>query len=348
MITSVHLFAGAGGGILADLILGHDPILAIDNNANCCNVLRERKEEGWLINLEIFCENIEVFDFSRWYQSVDLIAAGFPCQDISSAGRGKGIKGERSGLIEHVFRAVDTIQPGLVFLENSPYIRTRGRREIIQRIVEKGYSWRDGILSATDVDAAHIRNRWWLLAANDYGMRKLEQERGEFAKRGWNCYSNTNIADIAQERCGQSECKCKIPSGKFEATRNIEKIANTDSKSIRKQSWWGKWKDWTDKVQHRRNDKKAADIVSERLQNARRIKGIFKASLDTIEAVIRYTGAWNWSPVDAGICGVVDGVAYPLDGNPKTKRIMACGNGQVPLQAALAYILLAHKRELKD
>ena len=47
-----------------------------------------------------------------------------------------------------VFRAVDAIWPGLVFLENSPEIRTKGRRDIIRALVERGYSWRDGTVAA--------------------------------------------------------------------------------------------------------------------------------------------------------------------------------------------------------
>ena len=148
-MRTAHLFAGAGGGLLADLILGHEPVLAVEWDADCCRSMRTRVRERWLpASLHIHCGDIQRFDFGPWAGRVDCIAAGFPCQDISCAGSGKGIEGARSGLVREVFRAVDAIRPGLVFLENSPRIRTKGRRDIIRALVERGYTWRDGTLAA--------------------------------------------------------------------------------------------------------------------------------------------------------------------------------------------------------
>jgi DNA (cytosine-5)-methyltransferase 1 len=93
-----HLFSGAGGGLLADLILGHTPVLAIEWNKACCDSLRERVEEGWLPGLHVHHGDVRDFDWGPWAGKVDCLAAGFPCQDISSAGGGAGIKDKRSGL----------------------------------------------------------------------------------------------------------------------------------------------------------------------------------------------------------------------------------------------------------
>lgn len=103
-MRTLHLFAGCGGGLLADLILGHTPIAAVEIEPYPCRVLRERAAGGWFPGLEVVEADVQTVDFSRWAGRVDCIAAGFPCQDISSAGRGAGITGARSGLYREVIR----------------------------------------------------------------------------------------------------------------------------------------------------------------------------------------------------------------------------------------------------
>lgn len=193
-MRTMHLFAGAGGGLLADLILGHEPVVAVEWDAYACSVLRERRDEGWFPGLQVYEGDVRLFDPSEYAGRVDCIHAGFPCQDISAAGKGAGITGARSGLVSEVFRAIDAIQPQFVFLENSPRIRTRGRHVVIGELVARGYAYRDGILAASDVGADHKRDRWWCLAANADGLRKLEQERGKQIVRGRN---HDGIAEAA-------------------------------------------------------------------------------------------------------------------------------------------------------
>ena len=95
-MRSLHLFAGAGGGLLADIILGHQPIGAVELDPYCCDVLRARRDDGWFPGLRVHEQDIRMFDPSEYTGRVDIVSGGFPCQDISAAGRGTGIKGERS------------------------------------------------------------------------------------------------------------------------------------------------------------------------------------------------------------------------------------------------------------
>jgi hypothetical protein len=81
--------------------------------------------------------------------------------------------------------------------------------------------------------------------------------------------------------------------------------------------------------------------MRQRLQIAVQRGGLREAEIDAIHAAAGYTGAYHWSPPDCGICGVVDGVAVEMDGNTKSERIKAAGNGQVPLAAAAAWMILA-------
>lgn len=201
MLKTGHLFAGGGGGLLADLILGHQPCFAVEWDKNCCKTLRNRAADGWFPELQVYEGDIRLFDPSEWNGRVDCIHAGFPCQDISAAGRGAGITGARSGLVSEVFRTIDAIYPMYVFLENSPRIRTRGRHLVIAELVARGYAWRDGILAASDVGAWHDRNRWWLLAANPDGLRQLQQKGCLFDEWRRAYHGPKETADTHRQGC---------------------------------------------------------------------------------------------------------------------------------------------------
>jgi DNA (cytosine-5)-methyltransferase 1 len=149
--------------MLADRLNGGAPSVAIEWDAYCCRVLADRADEGWFPGLRVICADVRSVDFAS-LGHFDAIHAGFPCQDISASGTGDGIDGERSGLVREVFRAIDDIRPSWVFMENSPRIRTRGRSRVLAAFMERGYLIRDGLLSAQEAGAPHIRDRWWALA----------------------------------------------------------------------------------------------------------------------------------------------------------------------------------------
>jgi DNA (cytosine-5)-methyltransferase 1 len=288
MITVGHFFAGGGGGILASEILGHKSVFALEINERRCRVITE---SGWFPSLHVECADIRSFNPGPWQGRMDCIAAGFPCQDISCAGSGAGINGPRSGLVWQLFKAIDIIKPPIIFLENSPRIRTKGRREIVSALVERGYSWRDGTLAASHVGAGHKRNRWWCLAANDDGLRKLEQERCIAEQRGWTCHSAEENANVDEIRWDGRTRAFPTPPG---------------------------WIEFTD-----------------RLERAVELGGLSNLDAEAIAVAGAYTNTFGWASPDAGVRRVVDGMADRVD------RIKTCGDGQVPLQAAVAWALLA-------
>ena len=95
---------------------------------------------------------------------VDILTAGFPCQDISNAGKRAGIEGTRSGIWAHVVEAVRVVRPGLVFLENVAALTSRGLDRVAADLAEVGFvgSWR--CVRASDVGAPHRRERIFILA----------------------------------------------------------------------------------------------------------------------------------------------------------------------------------------
>lgn len=95
---------------------------------------------------------------------VDILTAGFPCQDISFAGRGAGIEGARSGLWRHVADAVRVLRPRLVVLENVAALVVRGLDRVLTDLAGVGYDVRWTCVRASDVDAPHRRRRWFAVA----------------------------------------------------------------------------------------------------------------------------------------------------------------------------------------
>lgn len=165
-MNNLHLFAGTGGGIIADMILGHTPVGAVEIDPFCRKVLQMRQEEGWLPRFPIF-EDVRSFRGDEIQKRVDCVSGGFPCQDISSAGRGAGIHGERSSLFFELARICRAIRPNYIFLENSPAIISRGLDTVLGEIAEMGYDAEWCVLSAADLGAWHRRERWWCLCKRE-------------------------------------------------------------------------------------------------------------------------------------------------------------------------------------
>lgn len=165
-LNTFHLFAGAGGGILADILLGHNPIGACEIEPYPRNVLLARQADGHLPNFPIW-DDVATLDGNPWRGSVDVLCGGFPCQDISAAGKGAGISGERSGLWKEYARLIGEMRPRFVFAENSPLLRTRGLGVVLEDFAALGYNARWGIIGAGAVGAPHKRDRMWVLAYTD-------------------------------------------------------------------------------------------------------------------------------------------------------------------------------------
>lgn len=96
----------------------------------------------------------------------DIVTAGFPCQDISNAGRRVGIHGARSGIWSSIVEAVRGVRPRLVFLENVAAIRSRGLDVVTADLAALGYDARWTCIRAGDpeVGAPHPRDRWFCVA----------------------------------------------------------------------------------------------------------------------------------------------------------------------------------------
>ncbi|MEY5098076.1 MAG: hypothetical protein RJA36_795 [Pseudomonadota bacterium] len=162
-LRELHLFAGIGGGILGGLLLGHRCVGAVEIDPYCRRVLETRQRDGILESFPIH-DDIRTFDGTAWRDRVDVVAGGFPCQDISEAGKRAGLDGARSGLWWEMLRVIREVGPRYVFVENVAGLLVRGLDRVLGSLAELGFDAEWCVRSAADVGAPHRRKRLWLLA----------------------------------------------------------------------------------------------------------------------------------------------------------------------------------------
>lgn len=113
---------------------------------------------------------------------VEVICGGFPCQDVSLAGKGAGLDGARSGLWVEFRRIVGELQPRVVVVENVPALVSRGLDRVAADLDGLGYRVEARIIAAADVGAPHRRERLFVLGsrvADADGERVREQQQRE-------------------------------------------------------------------------------------------------------------------------------------------------------------------------
>ena len=162
-MNELALFAGAGGGILGGKLLGWRTVCAVEWEQYPASVLCARQNDGFLPPFPIW-DDVQTFDGKPWRGIVDVVSGGFPCQDISAAGKGAGIDGERSGMWGQMARIIHEVQPRFVFVENSPMLTSRGLGRVLGDLAQMGFDAQWGVLGAADVGAVHQRDRIWIVA----------------------------------------------------------------------------------------------------------------------------------------------------------------------------------------
>ena len=202
-MNELALFAGAGGGILGGHLLGWRTVCAVEWEPYPASVLVARQNDGLLPPFPIW-DDIQTFDGKPWQGIVDVVSGGFPCQDISSAGKGAGIDGERSGMWREMARIIHEVRPRYALVENSPMLTSRGLGTVLGDLASMGFDARWGVLGAADVGANHQRDRIWIVA-NAYNARL---ERWEQQPQVSN--EKRNLADTDSAQRKRNECSQRI------------------------------------------------------------------------------------------------------------------------------------------
>jgi len=154
------LFAGIGGFDLGFERAGFEIAWQVEINEWCRGVLRKH-----FLKAERFDDVRTVGSYNL--RPVDVLAGGFPCQDISSAGRMAGIDGERSGLWSEYARIIGELRPRFVVVENVAALLERGMGRVLGDLASLGYDAEWEVVSACAVGAPHMRKRVWIVAYPD-------------------------------------------------------------------------------------------------------------------------------------------------------------------------------------
>ena len=205
-MRELALFAGAGGGILGGHLLGWRTVCAVEWDAYAASVLVARQNDGTLAPCPIW-DDVQTFDGRPWRSRVDVVSGGFPCTDISAAGRGAGIDGEASGMWRHMARIIGEVRPRFAFVENSPMLVRRGLARVLGDLAALGYDARWGVLGAAHAGAPHQRDRIWIVATDADGKQRGNKQecvaRGRHPPVTGDDGAEKHVADAAGER--QSE-----------------------------------------------------------------------------------------------------------------------------------------------
>ena len=207
-MNELALFAGAGGGILGSHLLGWNTVCAVERDAYAAQVLAQRQNDGILAPFPVWSD-ITTFDGKPWKGIIDVISGGFPCQDISSAGKGTGIDGARSGLWSEMARIVSEVRPQYVFVENSPMLVSRGLARVIGDLAEMGYDAQWARFSASNFGAPHQRDRIWIVAhtqSNGLPIKDITKRfSSQITRVGDSSQYVANTESIGLEQTGQGQ-----------------------------------------------------------------------------------------------------------------------------------------------
>jgi DNA (cytosine-5)-methyltransferase 1 len=316
-MNELALFAGAGGGILGGQQLGWRTVCAVEWEPYPASVLAQRQNDGLLSPFPIW-DDVRTFDGHPWRGVVDVVSGGFPCQDISVAGKGAGIDGERSGMWQHMARIIGEVRPRFAFVENSPAILTRGLGRVLGDLAALGYDCRWGVLGAADVGAPHQRDRFWLVA---HTLRDGQQQPCSKLSR-------------ASQRKGFAKTHChkwREVSNAFVA--GGADVAHAELSSAFERSEPEMQRRWTEQAQQTwmgccRSDCGVCNASSKDVEGQRN-------QSERVEPEFGNAGNASWWFVEPDVGRVANGVAARVD------RLKAIGNGQVPLCAATAFRALS-------
>ena len=203
-MNELALFAGAGGGILGGHLLGWRTVCAVEWEPYAASVLVQRQNDGILPPFPIW-DDVQTFEGRPWRGIVDVVSGGFPCQDISAAGKGAGIDGERSGMWREMARIICEVRPRYAFIENSPMLTTRGLDRVLSDLASMGFDARWGVLGAADVGAPHQRDRIWVVANSNLQHGKWwpeSQQSTSIGRQAWDqsCWRGNEMANAAISR----------------------------------------------------------------------------------------------------------------------------------------------------
>jgi DNA (cytosine-5)-methyltransferase 1 len=350
-MNELALFAGAGGGILGGHLLGWRTVCAVEWESYPASVLCARQNDGLLPPFPIW-DDVQTFDGKPWRGIVDVVSGGFPCQDISAAGKGAGINGERSGMWGEMARIIHEVRPRFVFVENSPMLTSRGLGRVLGDLASMGFDARWGVLGAADIGANHQRDRIWIVArwkGNfshaqhnrirwwEQQQKSIEEETRELANtkellgNGFNDNFRVSLERQAQSQLGDdsgsetlANSRCQLRSEGNSGIVDTEEEIGTSSPIFNKSGGQGC------------REIEVSNTSSIRPQGQREYEQSINSAQSRQRKAVEpvYGRSFKFWAVEPNVGRVANGLASRVD------RLKAIGNGQVPLCAATAWRIL--------
>ena len=197
-LQGIELFSGVGmlgEGLRAGLDymgFAYRSLCHVEREAYAASVLVARMEEGSMDAAPVWSD-VCTFDARAWRGKVDCVVAGFPCQDLSVAGKRAGLDGKRSGLFFEVTRIADDSGAWFILLENVAGIASatatvmdeeegeldeRAAARVLGELADLGWDAEWITLSAFDVGASHGRARWFCIAWKLDNARRMQRRTG--------------------------------------------------------------------------------------------------------------------------------------------------------------------------
>lgn len=364
-LNGIELFSGVGmlgEGLragLAHLGIPYRAVCHVEREAHAGGVMVARMEEGSMDAAPVWSD-VTSFDAAAWRGKVDCVVAGFPCQDLSVAGRRAGLDGKRSGLFFEVVRIAADSGARFMLLENVAGIASatatvmdeaegeldeRAASRVVGELADCGWDAEWITLSASDVGASHGRARWFCLAWRQVGHTGRDAGSAEHGEQPESASGRAGesgqagclreVADPARhERDGSGDGQggrgrgiCEAGVAMADADRDglgtsRERQGRTPNAPLRHQELFAPGP----------ADPRWAGIIRDEpwLAPALSIEG----ELDAAAA---------FAAAQSILCGTPDGLAAGLDFNHRAQRLKCVGNGVVALCAAAAVVVLVRR-----
>lgn len=232
----LDLFAGIGGFSLGlERTGGFKTVAMCEVDKKCHRVLQKHWPDVPIYTdvKELTVERLEADG-----NVPDVIVGGFPCQDVSKAGKGQGLAGQRSGLWAEMFRLIRDVRPTWAIIENVSALRGKGFVTILQDFREIGYCVEWHCIPASAVGAPHQRDRIWIVAhPNPYSRQEGQSRRaaGEIPAEGEGLRGGTGEGEAGQEPgcCRQDVADARCQPTQIQTQRRLPTITQ-----LERSSWW--------------------------------------------------------------------------------------------------------------
>ena len=256
------------------------------------------------------------------FKDIDVICGGFPCQDISVAGKQRGINEQtRSGLWIEYKRIIQEIKPRWVVIENVRNLLSNGLAIVLQDLHEIGYDAEWEIISARSVGACHLRERAWIVAYPRCGFGRSSDKRDSEEFRG----GKTDDSEIRS----QDTFKTKGSSIRRQTdTGKLENYKSTDSNGFGAEISSSREFSTIEMLGSPSENREIELPVSD--SDYFRFWPAFTSEEDKQEWWAKATSSIrDWWEVESTICRVDDGLPVELD-KGRAQRIKQLGNSIVP------------------